>query len=109
MKAHAPNTHPKHTHTHTHIDNYEEGVKKARVLAEESIDLQVRGGGAVPPLVHLLCDDGAAQRAALLPVEPQRDALVTEHMLQHTHSGRQGTRSIFFFLKAATTCHQVWM
>ena len=86
IKAHAPNTHSKHTHISLTMS---EGVKK-RALGEESIDLQVRRGGAVPPLVNLLCDHGAAQRAALLSVEPQRDALVAEHMLQrartHTHT-----------------------
>lgn len=54
-----------------------------------SVNLQVWRSGSVPPLVHLLCDDGATQRAALLPVEPQGDAFVAEYVL-----GRQrGTAS----------------
>lgn len=46
-----------------------------------SVHLQVRRRGPVPPLVHLVCDDCAAERAALLLVEPQSDALVTEDVL----------------------------
>lgn len=37
--------------------------------------------GSISPLVDLLCDDCAAEGAALLPVEPQSDAFVTEYVL----------------------------
>lgn len=47
-----------------------------------SVDLQVRGRGSVSPFVDLLGDHRAAQRAALLPVEPQGDALVAEYVLR---------------------------
>lgn len=40
--------------------------------------------GSISPLVDLLCDDCAAEGAALLPVEPHSDAFVTEYVL---HSG----------------------
>lgn len=49
-----------------------------------SVDLQVGRRGPVPPLVHLVCDERAAQRAALLLVEPQSDALVAEDVLLGT-------------------------
>lgn len=52
-----------------------------RLNTSYSVNLQVWGRGAVPPLVDLFCDDGAAEGAAFLPVKPQSDALVTEYML----------------------------
>lgn len=54
----------------------------------QSINLQMWRCGSVPPFVNLLCDHGAAERAALLPVEPQSDAFVTEYVLH----GRKRTR-----------------
>lgn len=50
----------------------------------ESVDLQVGRRGPIPPLVHLVCDERAAERAALLLVEPQSDALVAEDVLLST-------------------------
>lgn len=46
-----------------------------------SIDLEVRCGGPVPPLVDLVCDGRATEWTRLLPVKPQSNALVTENML----------------------------
>lgn len=49
-------------------------------------------GGAVLPAAQGLHGDRAAQRTRLLPVEPQAQALLTEHVLgtegraAHTHS-----------------------
>lgn len=42
--------------------------------------------GSISPLVDLLCDDCAAEGAALLPVEPQSDAFVTEYVLRRSES-----------------------
>lgn len=49
----------------------------------------MRGCGSVSPFVDLLCDRSAAQRAALLPVKPESDALVTEYVLHDRKSSRQ--------------------
>lgn len=46
-----------------------------------SIDLEVRCGGPVPPLVDLVCDGRAAEWTHLLPVEPESNALVTKNVL----------------------------
>lgn len=46
--------------------------------------------GSVPPLVNLLRDHGAAERAALLPVKPQSDAFITEYVL---HSRKNNSMS----------------
>lgn len=53
-----------------------------KLLALQSIDLQVGRRGPVSPLVDLFCDHCPAEWTALLPVEPQSNAFVTEYMLQ---------------------------
>lgn len=54
---------------------------KAPPALYQSINLQVWRCCSVPPFVDLLCDHSAAERTALLPVEPQRDAFITEYVL----------------------------
>lgn len=48
---------------------------------ELSVHLEVGGGGAVLPTAQRLHGDRAAERARLLPVKPQAQALVTKHVL----------------------------
>lgn len=40
------------------------------------------GGGAVLPATQGLDDGGATQRARSLPLEPQAQAVLTEHVLE---------------------------
>lgn len=46
-----------------------------------SINLQVRWRGSIPPIIDLVCDHSAAERAALVLVEPKSNAFVTEYVL----------------------------
>ena len=50
-----------------------------------SVYLEVSRGGAVLPAAHGLDDGGAAQWTSSLPVEPQAQALLTEHVLHKQH------------------------
>lgn len=50
-----------------------------------SIYLEVSRGGAVLPAAQGLDDGGATQRTRSLPVEPQAQALLAEHMLRREH------------------------
>lgn len=49
----------------------------------------MRGCGSVSPFVDLLCDHSVAQRAALLSVKPQSDALMTEYVLHDRKPSHQ--------------------
>lgn len=60
------------------------------LCSDALINLQVWRRGAVPPLVDLLCDDGAAQGAALLPVKPQGDAFGAEDVLRRSKGRLEG-------------------
>lgn len=72
-------------------ENNQKSQRKANINSSQSVNLQVWGCGSVSPFVDLLCDHSAAQRAALLPVKPQSDALVTEDVLHHRKPSRQLT------------------
>lgn len=50
--------------------------------SQSSVDLKVSRGGAVFPASQGLNDSRATQRARSLPVEPQTQALLAEHVLQ---------------------------
>lgn len=67
----------------------------------QSINLKVWGRGSVPPSADFLRDHGAAQGAALLPVKPQSDALVAEHVLH----GRKGVDAVNALTCVAITEH----
>lgn len=52
------------------------------ICSQSSVDLKVSRGGAVLPASQGLNDSRATQRARSLPVEPQTQALLAEHVLQ---------------------------
>lgn len=52
------------------------------MLCRSSVDLKVSRGGAVLPASQGLNDSRATQRTCSLPVEPQAQALLAEHVLQ---------------------------
>lgn len=72
-------------------ENNQKSQTKANINSSQSVNLQVWGCGSVSPFVDPLCDHSAAQRAALLLVKPQSDALVTEYVLHHRKPSRQPT------------------
>lgn len=49
---------------------------------DSSVNLEVGRGGPVLPAPQALGDGGAAQRTRPLPVEPQTQTLLTEHVLE---------------------------
>lgn len=51
------------------------------------VDLEVGGGGSILPAAQALDDGGAAQRTRPLTVEPDAQAVLTEHMLADENQG----------------------